>query len=103
MTEQYVYKEFHNIDGVRVLTFRENENSFQILKSSLHRPRQHDEVFDAQSDSQGLIVSDLDDVKVEAFTNGSEPNYLVSGWSNDVEFKREDLEFTLAGEATSSV
>lgn len=98
MTSEYVYKEFHNIDGVRVLKFRENEHKFQILKSSIHRPRQHDEVFDAESQSEGLIVSELEDVKVEAFQTGAEPNYLISGWSNEVEFNREDLEFTLAGE-----
>lgn len=98
MTTEFVYKEFRNLDGVRVLKFRENDEKFQILKSSIHRPRQHDEVFDAESASEALIVSNLEDVRVESFVSGDEPNYLISGWSSEVDYPREDLEFILAGE-----
>lgn len=85
------------MDGVRVLKFRENDEKFQILKSSIHRPQSSPEVFDAEA-SEGLIVSELEDVHVEVFTDGEGPSYLVSGWSSDVEFSKDDLEFTLAGE-----
>lgn len=97
MSESFTYKKFHNMDGVRVLQFRENGEKFQILKTFIHRPIPSDGVFDGEVPSS-IIAMDLEDSQVAMFTDGEGPSYVVSGWSNDVEYDKSELEFTLASE-----